>query len=385
MQTNRITTFFIAVLATCLVAVGCKSGGEFPGREYMPDMGHSVAYEANHFQYYGTHNWSSKAKTLEMSQPRLPVEGTVPRGYAGVAAAGAAGMPQAMEEFNAAWYPQNGAVTYPYGDTDADRDLASAEITSNPFPATTAGLESGEELYAIYCGICHGEDGDGNGSLYNGGDGPYPAKPTSYIDGELLEASDGRMYHAIMRGKGVMGAYADKLSYEERWNVIHYIRSLQAESQGFEYAVTDAIATPPMNVSPVEESLDEQIQRILDMRSAGDNSAPSTINLKNVFFETGSAALKGESFVELDKLVNILKGNSGFNVEIAGHTDNVGTPASNKTLSEQRALSVVKYLVDHGIGAERLSGVGYGDTKPVADNATAEGKAQNRRTEFIIK
>lgn len=71
-------------------------------------------------------------------------------------------------------------------------------------------------------------------------------------------------------------------------------------------------------------------------------------------------------------------------MRIEGHTDNAGTDAHNEDLSGRRALTVKKWLVDHGIPADRLIAVGFGSKKPVADNATAEGKAQNRRTEFHI-
>ena len=85
------------------------------------------------------------------------------------------------------------------------------------------------------CGICHGEKGDGLGYLVRDDGGKYPAAPANFLLEEHLSASNGRYYHAIMYGKNVMGAYKDKLSYEERWNVIHYIRSMQAKELKVEY------------------------------------------------------------------------------------------------------------------------------------------------------
>ena len=71
-------------------------------------------------------------------------------------------------------------------------------------------------------------------------------------------------------------------------------------------------------------------------------------------------------------------------IELSGHTDNVGEKKMNQTLSQNRAKSVYDYLVAHGVSAERLSFKGYASSKPVADNNTLEGKAKNRRTEFLV-
>ena len=108
------------------------------------------------------------------------------------------------------------------------------------------------------------------------------------------------------------------------------------------------------------------------------------IILKNVFFDTDSHTLKPESKIELDKIVNFLLLNKGLNVEIGGHTDNVGTEAHNKVLSENRAQEVVDYLVNNGIDVERVSYKGYGFSEPISDNTTKEGRAKNRRTELKI-
>ncbi len=108
------------------------------------------------------------------------------------------------------------------------------------------------------------------------------------------------------------------------------------------------------------------------------------IILKNVFFETDSYVLKPESQVELNKLIDFLKKNLNRKVEIGGHTDNVGSEEHNKNLSQNRANSVVNYLVKNGIDAKRLSAKGYGFSEPIAENNTTEGKALNRRTECKI-
>lgn len=108
------------------------------------------------------------------------------------------------------------------------------------------------------------------------------------------------------------------------------------------------------------------------------------IALNNVFFETGKWEILSESAYELGKVVELLNQNPKLRVELGGHTDNVGKPEANQRLSEQRAKAVYEYLISKGIAAERLSYKGYGETQPVADNGTEEGRAKNRRTEMKV-
>ncbi len=110
-----------------------------------------------------------------------------------------------------------------------------------------------------------------------------------------------------------------------------------------------------------------------------------SIILRNIFYETDSYTLKDESKPELNKLVNFLQSNPEVNIEIHGHTDNVGSEDYNQKLSENRALSVVEYLTKHEINVQRISHKGFGYSQPVASNDTEEGRARNRRTEMMIK
>ena len=111
-------------------------------------------------------------------------------------------------------------------------------MKDNPFPITKAGLDKAKPLYEIYCGICHGVKGDGQGWLVSMPDAKYPAQPKNLIGDDMINAGNGRFYFSIMYGKNLMGSYADKLSFEERWQVIHYIRSLQAKSKSLAYDET---------------------------------------------------------------------------------------------------------------------------------------------------
>jgi outer membrane protein OmpA-like peptidoglycan-associated protein len=102
-----------------------------------------------------------------------------------------------------------------------------------------------------------------------------------------------------------------------------------------------------------------------------------------IHFDTGTSTIKPESQPILDQIVVLLKENTGLKLRIEGHTDNVGDPKSNKELSNARANAVQSAIVKAGISSTRLSAVGHGQEKPVADNRTEEGKAKNRRVELV--
>lgn len=107
-----------------------------------------------------------------------------------------------------------------------------------------------------------------------------------------------------------------------------------------------------------------------------------TVRINNIFFDFDRYELKPSSYPELNRLAEVLADNPGAKVEIAGHTDNVGTAAYNQELSDNRARAVVDYLASKGIEASRLIARGYGETRPVDTNDTEEGRTQNRRVEF---
>jgi outer membrane protein OmpA-like peptidoglycan-associated protein/Tol biopolymer transport system component len=112
--------------------------------------------------------------------------------------------------------------------------------------------------------------------------------------------------------------------------------------------------------------------------------ANAVIVLKNIFFNLNKYELKPESQVELDAVVSLLKDNPTVKIQINGHTDNSGKQTDNMILSENRAKAVTSYLLAKGIAATRLSFKGWGDTQPLADNSTEQGRALNRRTELKV-
>ncbi|MEY4903941.1 MAG: hypothetical protein RLZZ292_1756 [Bacteroidota bacterium] len=292
--------FLIAIVALAMPMIqSCSPAkGNSPGHEYMPDMGHSVAYEANKYENYSYTSWDNQSvisrKTL--TNPHLPVSGTVPRGYMGMSDASPEREAMMMQVLTgqssqtAIRTPINGHVNYAYSDTEEDRLKATAAIVRNPFPISKKGLAKGKELYEINCGICHGNDGGGAGYLVSEANPQvkYPAQPANFIQDAFITSNNGRYYHAIVYGKNVMGGYTDKLSYEERWQVIHYIRSLQAKSKNLRYdenqnAFLPSTATPDSVIQAAAKAL-SAAKIIVD-----DKKAPATVEHKEEAHGGGEA------------------------------------------------------------------------------------------------
>ena len=107
--------------------------------------------------------------------------------------------------------------------------------------------------------------------------------------------------------------------------------------------------------------------------------------LTGIQFESGRAVIKRSSYAVLDEIVRIMKENVDYKLNISGHTDSSGDAEKNQKLSEERAASVIDYLVSKGVDANRLRSSGFGSSKPVADNKTSAGRAKNRRVEFEVE
>jgi OOP family OmpA-OmpF porin len=107
-----------------------------------------------------------------------------------------------------------------------------------------------------------------------------------------------------------------------------------------------------------------------------------TLVLEGVYFETGKSVIKPESEATLDRVAGSLAAHPEVTVEVGGHTDNTGSRATNRRLSQARATAVRDYLIGKGVAAAQLTAKGYGPDKPVADNKTVAGRAANRRVEL---
>ncbi len=122
----------------------------------------------------------------------------------------------------------------------------------------------------------------------------------------------------------------------------------------------------------------------LDLKLTYLPSQSRTFILHGVLFNSGKATLKEESYTRLSDLLEYMTAKESVVIELAGHTDSMGSGAANQRLSEARAVEVKRYLVSRGIEARRINAVGYGETQPIADNDTAEGRRENRRTVVTV-
>jgi outer membrane protein OmpA-like peptidoglycan-associated protein/tetratricopeptide (TPR) repeat protein len=151
---------------------------------------------------------------------------------------------------------------------------------------------------------------------------------------------------------------------------------ISAEKQGYIFA--------NKKISIPASTGEEQTIRLTLSLSKPEIGTSKT--LRNIFFEFGKATFTSDSYEELNKMVSFLEANPQVNVEIAGHTDNIGTAAYNKKLSQLRANKVVDYLTGKGIDRRRLNAVGYGEERPIVSNDDeVMGREINRRVEFIVK
>ena len=201
----------ISVLAVLSVAViSCDGPNRGTGRTYMPDMYYSRAIET--YTALDTSIFTSKASEAggKIFYNRLPVAGTVARG-------------------DMAAYPlKNDSAGY----------TASAGI-KNPLDVASIDMKEAERLYLVNCGICHGTKLDGNGPLYNDGNGPYAAAPKNLASDPLMVAMpEGTMFHSVTYGIRAMGSYASQLSTKQRWMVIAYVKSKQAKPAATPAATT---------------------------------------------------------------------------------------------------------------------------------------------------
>lgn len=188
------------ILSTVAI-ISCNDVKRNPSRAYMPDMTYSRAYETYAPAAERLKNSSASGATYT----GVPVPGTIARGE-----------------------------MFPYALKNDSAGVAQSETVKNPLPPLDAKkyLEAAR-LYQVNCGICHGSKLDGNGPLFNGGEGPYAAKPATLVGDPVYEAmSEGRIYHAITYGKGAMGSYASQLSPEQRWMVTHYVKEKQSLAKG---------------------------------------------------------------------------------------------------------------------------------------------------------
>jgi len=200
--------FWIAgFFSLALIFMACSDVRRNPGRVYMPDMGYSRAYET-----YAKPDSSKFTNNIaDLGEGKIfynatPVTGAIARGD---------------------------EMPFPYA-MDKPGDSANynaSKQVQNPEPTLTAvQMKESERLYLVNCGICHGTKLDGNGPLYKDGTGPFSAAPKNLVaDPVVSKMPDGQMFYSITYGKNAMGSYASQITTRQRWMIIHYIKSKQAE------------------------------------------------------------------------------------------------------------------------------------------------------------
>ena len=197
---NKALKYNISLVTSALVCIvvlmsSCTTDPNSPGVEYMPDMYRSPSYET-----YSTNPVFEDSMTAQ-----LPVAGTITRGE----------------------WPESGslinALPYAYPNTLEGYEAAGAELTS-PLKKSDETATEGKVIYEKMCMHCHGKEGGGDGQLI--GTGKFPPPP-AYNGGALKDLPEGKMFHTITYGKGLMGSHASQLTKEDRWKVIQYIQQLQ--------------------------------------------------------------------------------------------------------------------------------------------------------------
>jgi mono/diheme cytochrome c family protein len=205
---KKINIISFSALLLLIVAVSCNNVKRTRGYTYMPDMADSRAYET----------YSVNPVFADGQTNRPSVAGTVKRGE--------------VLPFH-----------IPVDEVGDTTNYFASRAVKNPLPALNeVDLKEAERLYLINCAICHGTKLDGNGPLYKGGDGPYPAKPATLVgDAKYESMPEGQMYYSLTYGKNLMGSYASQLQSKQRWMVIAYVKSKQNPVQTTTAADTAAI------------------------------------------------------------------------------------------------------------------------------------------------
>lgn len=215
---NALKRIAMVFSAGSLVFLGaCEDDHTKPKSEFMPDMYVSPSYET----------YSSNPVFKDSISAQKPVAGTIPRGY----------------------------TFFHYPNTLEGYQAAGNDIM-NPLAKSETNMAEGKRLYGIYCMHCHGENGNGDGSLI--ATDKFPKPPSYYAGqssrgGNIKDLTDGKIYHTITYGVNLMGSHASQVNPEERWKIIQYVRLLQKGPDGFQ---PDTITTnkDTTSIAPVTAS-----------------------------------------------------------------------------------------------------------------------------------
>jgi mono/diheme cytochrome c family protein len=197
---NKALKYNISLVGSALACIAilmssCTTDPNSPGVEYMPDMYRSPSYET----------YSENPLLPDSMTAQKPVAGTITRGE----------------------WPYSGslvnALPYAYPNSLEGYEAAGANLKS-PLAKSTETIAEGKVIFEKMCMHCHGKEGQGDGQLI--GTGKFPPPP-AYNGGALKDLTEGKMFHTITYGKGLMGSHASQLTKEDRWKVIQYVQELQ--------------------------------------------------------------------------------------------------------------------------------------------------------------
>ncbi len=216
----------------------------------------------------------------------------------------------------------------------------------------------------------------------------YPAaqpKPVTYVSGKIIDSeTEKAIAHAFVRVKEEGGGQAPISIETDEYG---YFMIVLPAGKNYQFRV-DAenylFFSERFELKDVN-NFEEPFHLQISLQAVGSSSITGKeVILHNVLFESNSSELLETSAEELNRLVQLLEQNTDLHIRINGHTDNIGDENDNQILSENRAKAVTEFLIQAGIAKERLRSKGYGESQPITDNETEEGRAKNRRTSFEV-
>jgi len=352
MKLNNLLKYGIILSIPALGLVSCVSSGDNPGIEYAPNMYVSQAYEP--FSQEKKFDYNPNGMTM-----RLPVNGTVARGQ--------------------------GSFIYPHANT-GDGYTASAGFT--PWVAATqTNVEEGQRLYNIYCWHCHGKKGKNNGPIFKDKKMPVPSWP-NYQSEYIQNLPVGKAYHTITYGKGLMGSHAFMLNPEERWKVIHYVKSL-AYGDDFKFAPEASTSGEGADIDEMEgisSDVDGTMGVHHDFPGTAAEKAMIMTAMSKVDFKgfPNRRVMKASSEGQLDKVAVYLAKHPDFKATVVGQTWATLTEEGAATLGLDRAKNIVAYLTSKGVNAANLSARNVADAGMTGDITSSADRQANRRVEIEI-
>jgi outer membrane protein OmpA-like peptidoglycan-associated protein/tetratricopeptide (TPR) repeat protein len=201
-----------------------------------------------------------------------------------------------------------------------------------------------------------------------------------FLKGQI-KSDDGKPIAANIELKGTLSKEVQKFKVDSATGSYAAVISVKQDEEVVVTVQQEGKAFTSNLIKPTEDVLKKPVKQDFKTKTIELGKA---YNIDNILYNTNSSELTAQSKVIIESFADYLKSNESLKVEIGGHTDNLGVPKNNLALSADRAFTVMALLQELGIAKERLSFKGFGDTKPVADNSSEEGRQKNRRTEFLI-